>query len=312
MSKVLTVTLNPAVDVSASVEQLIPARKLRCAGERRDAGGGGINVARVAHRMGADVMAAYLAGGVVGELLNELVAAEGVPHAMFEVAGQTRESVNIVERSTGREYRFIMPGPTIAEDEWRGFLSRFSELIRSTSMVVLSGGLPPGAPQDAYAVMARAAKAAGARVVLDASGPALRAGLDEGVFLIKPSIDELREYAGESMTTQADWKRVSRALIEVQAAEVVVLSLSAEGALLTTKEGAWRARSPAAEVVSTIGAGDSFVGAMVWAIDAGKDLKDAFRYGVAAGTATLLAPGTQLCRREDVMRLADEVELAPV
>jgi 6-phosphofructokinase 2 len=159
--------------------------------------------------------------------------------------------------------------------------------------------------------MARTARAKGARVVLDASGAALRAGLGEGVFLVKPSIDELREFTGEALTAQADWLYASRKLIEEGAAEIVVLSLSAEGALLVTAEGAWRARPPAAKVVSTIGAGDSFVGAMVWAIGDGRDIREAFRYGVAAGTAALLSPGTELCRREDVLRLFNDVRLEP-
>lgn len=311
MRGVLTVTLNPAVDASASVGQVVPARKLRCENERRDAGGGGVNVARVGARLGADVVAAYTCGGVVGQLLDELVAAEGVPRAPFAVSGQTRESINIFERSTGREYRFIMPGPTLTQQEWRGFLARFDELLGQAALVVLSGSLPPGAPGDAYATMARAAKARSARVVLDASGAALKAGLDEGVFLIKPSLDELREFTGEVLRTQADRLRASRRLIEARAAEIVVLSLSGEGALLVTGEGAWRARPPPAQVMSTIGAGDSFVGAMVWAIGEDRDIRDAFRYGVAAGTAALLSPGTRLCLREDVLRLFHDVRLEP-
>jgi 6-phosphofructokinase 2 len=311
MRGVLTVTLNPAVDASASVEQLVPARKLRCENERRDAGGGGVNVARVGARLGADVVATYTCGGVVGQLLDELVAAEGVPRAPFAVSGQTRESINIFERSTGREYRFIMPGPTLTQQEWLGFLARFDELLGQAALVVLSGSLPPGAPGDAYATMARAAKARGARVVLDASGAALKAGLDEGVFLIKPSLDELREFTGEVLRTQADRLRASRRLIEARAAEIVVLSLSGEGALLVTGERAWRARPPPAQVMSTIGAGDSFVGAMVWAIGEDRDISDAFRYGVAAGTAALLSPGTRLCLREDVLRLFHDVRLEP-
>ena len=311
MRGVLTVTLNPAVDASASVERLAPARKLRCENERRDAGGGGINVARVGARLGAEVVAAYSSGGVVGQLLDELVAAEGVPRAPFPVSGQTRESINIFERSTGREYRFIMPGPTLTQQEWRAFVARFDKLLDQAALVVLSGSLPPGAPVDAYATMARAAKARGARVVLDASGAALKAGLEEGVFVVKPSLDELREFTGEVLRTQADRLRASRRLIEERAAEIVVLSLSGEGALLVTGEGAWRARPPPAQVVSTIGAGDSFVGAMVWAIGEGRDIRDAFRYGVAAGTAALLSPGTRLSRREDVLRLFHDVRLEP-
>jgi 6-phosphofructokinase 2 len=309
MGAILTITLNPAIDVSTSVDQLLPSVKLRCAPERRDAGGGGVNVARVAHRLGARVLAAHTSGGIVGKLLERLLAEENVPNLVLPVSGETREDITIFETATGREYRFILPGPNLSGEDWEKCLVRLRALEPSFDLVVLSGSLPPGAPANAYASIASAAKATGARVVVDASGKALSAALEEGVFLTKPNLEELRALVGAPLPDEQSWVEASRRLIEARSAEIVVLSLGSRGALLATKDEVWRAEPAPVEVVSSIGAGDSFVGAMIWALDAGLPLRECFRYGVAGGSAALLASGTQLCTRHDVERLLPRVVL---
>lgn len=312
MGAILTITLNPAIDVSTSVDQLLPSVKLRCAPERRDAGGGGVNVARVAHRLGANVLAAHTSGGIVGKLLDQLLDQEGVPHLALPVSGETREDITVFERATAREYRFILPGPNLSSEDWTTCLERLRELEPRFDLVVLSGSLPPGAPNDAYAAIVRTAKASGARVIVDASGKAQRAALEEGVFLIKPNLEELRALADAPLPDEPSWIEASRKLIEARFAEIVVLSLGDKGALLATKDEIWRAEAAVNDVVSSIGAGDSLVGAMAWALDAGLAVSECFRYGVAAGSAALLAPGTQLCARQDVERLLPRVALRKI
>jgi 6-phosphofructokinase 2 len=305
MGAILTITLNPAIDVATSVDQLLPSIKLRCAPERRDAGGGGINVARVAHRFGASALAAHTSAGIVGQLLERLLLEEGVPNLALPVSGETREDITVFERATAREYRFILPGPTLSGEDWERCLARLRAF--RADLVVMSGSLPPGAPENAYAAIARTFKASGARVIVDASGKTLRAAIEEGVFMIKPNLEELRALADAPLPDEQSWVEASRKLLAARSAEIVVLSLGDKGALLATKEETWRAEPAPVDVVSSIGAGDSLVGGMAWALDAGLPVSECFRYGVAAGSAALLAPGTQLCKREDVERLLPSV-----
>lgn len=309
MADIVTFTINPSIDTSTAVDRIAPIHKLRCAPPHRDPGGGGVNIARVAVRFGADVKALCAAGGVMGELLRRLIDREGIPNLVIQLSGETRESFTVFETATGHEYRFVLPGPELREEEWRRCLGALAGLDDEPSFVVASGSLSPGAPSDFYAHFARSAKQRGAKVVLDTSGPPLAAALEEGVYLIKPNLRELTELAGESLGDERAWVDACRRLTQAGHAEIVALTLGDQGALLLARDGAWRAPALPITPVSTVGAGDSFLGAMVWALAAGFKIEDAFRYGVAAGSAALLSPGTGLCRRDDVERLLPDVVL---
>ncbi|WP_321899217.1 1-phosphofructokinase family hexose kinase [Burkholderia cepacia] len=306
MTEIVTVTLNPAVDVSTSVEHIVDTHKLRCARPRRDPGGGGINVARTVHRLGGDCVALYLAGGPTGDVLTLLLEAEHVPSVRLRIAGETRENVCVTETATGREYRFLMPGPSVTAAEWRDCAARIAALQPTPRYLVLSGSLPPGAPDDLYATLARTAAANGSRVVVDAAGPALRAALDAGVHLVKPSLDELSALAGEPLD-EASACRKAGELVAQGRADIVALTLGARGAWVVTRERALRLPGRPAAVCSTVGAGDSFVGGMIWALARGVPFDDACRYALAASAASVEHPGTALCTREDVERIHAEL-----
>jgi 6-phosphofructokinase 2 len=309
MADVVTLTMNPSIDLSVSVERVAPFHKLRTSDERRDPGGGGINVARVLKRLGADVAAVYPSGGALGQLLRQLVDREGIAELTIPIGGETREDVTVVERSTGNQFRFVLPGPQLSEHEWHACLGKFDALDRRTRFVVCSGSLPPGVPDDFYGRVAAAVKQANRKVVIDSSGPSLRAAVQRGVYLVKPNLNELRSLFGEQLQTQVDWIKACRSLIDKQQAEIVVLTLGEQGALLVTGNDVLRAQALPIKPVSVVGAGDSFLGAMIWSLTAGHDMDTAFRYGVAAGSAALLLPGTELCLREDVERLVSDVKL---
>lgn len=309
MTDILTVTMNPAVDIATSTDRVVPTHKLRCDVPQRHPGGGGVNVARVVHRLAGDCAALYPAGGASGEFMRQLLDEEGVTSICVGITGETRESFSVSERSTGQEYRFVLPGPALLSHEWQACLDRVAGLDEAPRYLVASGSLPPGVPSDFYARLTRLVKPLGVKVVLDTSGPALAAALEEGVYLVKPSLRELRDLFGQPLETEVQWRRAAEQLVEQGKAQVVVLSLGEGGAWLVTAEGACFAPSLPIKVVGTIGAGDSFVGAMVWALAQGLDLKDAFRYGVAAGSAALLTGGTGLCLPADVARLHGEVIL---
>ena len=309
MESIVTLTANPAIDVSTGVEEIVPTRKLRCTAARRDAGGGGINVARVVRRLGSEVAAIYPAGGSTGRLLAELVEREGVRSVAIAVRPETREDFTVQERKSGNQYRFVLPGSPLAEPEWQACLDALKAIAGRPRFVVGSGSLPPGVPDDFYARAARIAKADGAKMVVDTSGPAFAAALTEGVYLVKPNLRELQELTQVPLSDQAAQIKACRTLIETGAAEVVALTLGAHGALLVTRESAQLARAQPLEPVSAVGAGDSFVGAMVWRLAGGAGILEAFRYAVAAGSAAVLNPGTELCHAADVTRLYERIEL---
>ncbi len=312
MPGIVTLTVNPSIDLSTSIDKMMPMSKLRCAPAHHDPGGGGINVARVVTRLGADVKALYTTGGAMGQLLRRLMDGEGISSVAIPVAQEIREDVTVFEESTGHQYRFVFPGPTLSEAECQALLDTLGSLKGEPEVVVASGSLPPGVPTDFYAQVTRIAKALGARVVLDTSGPALQSALEEGVYLFKPNLRELTALVGAPLDDEAGRIEACRRLVRAARAEVVALTLAEEGGLLVTHEQAWRARPLPITPVSVVGAGDSFVGAFVWSLVAGHDLADAFRYGIAGGSGALLRHGNGLCHKDDVMRLYADVVVEEV
>ncbi len=304
---VLTVTPNPSIDVAASTEVITPEHKLRCVGLHRDPGGGGINVARVLARLGTDCLALFPAGGALGTLLQQRLDEESVPALALRIEGETRESFTVLERSSGREYRFVLPGPRLAAPEWQACLDRVESLLDAFPWVVASGSLPEGMPNDFYARLARLVRSRGGRIAVDASGGALAAALEEGVDLVKPNLRELRELTGQALADEDEWTRAAEELVRAGKARTVALSLGHRGALLVASDERIRAPALDVEIASTVGAGDSFLAAMVWRLSCGRPLEDALRHAVAAGTAALLAPGTSLARHADIVRLAQGV-----
>lgn len=309
MPIVLTLTPNPAVDISTSVARVEPARKLRCSGESRDPGGGGLNVARVASRLGARAVAIYPTGGLVGQRLESLVQREGVESVVVPIQGETREDLTVLDETTHEEYRFVLPGPHLRDAEWMQCLKALADIDLKPDFICASGSLPPGAPDDFYARVAEIAEIRGVRFALDTSGRALKAALRDRVHLIKPNLAELRELVAGALDEDSSLIGACRALIAQGRTEVVALTLSAQGALLVTADAAWRAQPLPIQPLSTVGAGDSFLGAMVWALASKLSLEEAFRYGAAAGAAALLAPGTDLCGAANVRRFLPQIEI---
>ena len=308
MPALITLTLNPALDLATTTDHVAPTHKLRCGPVQRFAGGGGINVARVLHRLGADVCAWALAGGAAGTQVRQLLAAEGVPTLLQPISGDTRENFSVVETTTSEEFRFVLPGPTLQPAEWQACLDALATHTPPPRWLIASGSLPPGTPDDFYAQLARAASGRGVRVAVDTSGPPLAAALQAGVALVKPSLRELRDVMQKPLEHAADWCTAAQSLVHSGAADIVALSVGEQGAVLATREGVWQA--PALNVPATsgtTGAGDCFLATLVWALDRGDAPAEALRWGVAAGAAALLHPGTTLAQADDVRRLVRSV-----
>jgi 6-phosphofructokinase 2 len=309
---IATITINPAIDIFVNVSRVEPTKKLRCSAPKRDPGGGGINVARVAHRLGSSVAAIYPTGGAIGKLLQRLVQREGIDSVVTPSHVETRENFTAYEEETGEQYRFVLPGSALHRAEWEACLDKLATLPDKPKIVVASGSIPPGVPNDFYALVARHAKKLGAQMVLDTAGPGLKAALAEGVTLIKPNITELSDFVAKPLKRDVDCIAAARKLITAKQVEAVALTLGEDGALLVTAQGAWRAEPMKIEVVSTVGAGDSFLGGLVAAVAAGEPLDHAFRMAVAAGSAAVMSPGTELCREEDVRELLEDVKISEV
>jgi 6-phosphofructokinase 2 len=306
MTDILTITLNPALDVLTSIDKVSDTHKMRCGAVIKHPGGGGVNVARVLHRLGANCVAAYLAGGVTGERHHKLMSAEKVRCHVMPIAEETRESFSVHETSSGNDFRFVLPGPKVTATEYEACFEYVAQHMPK-KFLVISGGLAPGVPDNFYARLVVLAKQHGVRVVLDTNGPALAEALKVGVYLFKPSWRELRDLTGQDLPDEEAQIAAAQLLIQTGQTEIVALSLGAEGALVVNAHKHWRASAIQVDVQTTIGAGDSFVAGMVWALSRDEGLLRAFQYGMASGAAALLAPGTSLCTAEKMHQLITNI-----
>ncbi len=304
--RIVTLTLNPAIDTSLEAEEMIHSDKVRTIGERIDPGGGGINLARVLARFGAPVHAIFLAGGSTGRLLDRLVQREGVERTCVPIAGETRVSVTVYERSTGREYRLVPEGPTLSEPEWRDCLKRVTDI--DCDYFIASGSLPAGVPRDFYARVSQALAERAVRFVLDASGEELKQTLGTSrIFLLKSSRSELESLVGSALRDVEAVLDTASQIVSSGSAENVAVSLGADGAILATHAGVEYLPAINIAARSAVGAGDSFLAAMIYAFACNADPSTSLRLGVAAGAAATLSPGTDLCHPWDVTRLAAQL-----
>jgi len=303
---VVTVTPNPAVDGFAEVDHVVPDRKLRCGIPEHDPGGGGINVARAIRELGGAAEALWSRGGHGGDRLATLLDRAGIAHRPVPVDGDTRTNLTVLEGTSGRHYRFVLPGPVLHGDDVGRWLTVIADLSPPPAYLVLSGSLPPGLPDDFYA---RLANATGdeTRVIVDSSGEAVVRAVDAGVFLVKPNIRELGQIVGEELEDDAHVEAAARKLIDRGRTDVVVTSLGAGGAIVVTADHCAHVRSPTVPIRSRVGAGNSMVAALVLGLARGLGVHEAVRFGVAAGAAAAMTPGTRLCRREDADRLYERM-----
>lgn len=308
MKTILSLTINPAIDASCSVEAVFPDHKLRSGPVCHEPGGGGVNVSRAIRNLGGDSTVFYLAGGPSGQMLGILLDREGLKHEAMLIEDWTRENFTVTERTSGQQYRFVTPGPDLRPEEWQSCLAKIGSLDPMPDFVVASGSLPPGAPMDFYGRLAQVVSAKNTRFVLDSSGAALVEGLRGGrVYLVKPSMRELRTAVGRELVHEKEQEEGAMEIVENGQAQIVVVSMGAAGALLVTAKDCKRIRAPAVPVKSKVGAGDSMIAGTVLGLARDMPLRDAVRLGIAAGSATVMMPGTQLCRRGDAERLFEQM-----
>lgn len=302
---ITTLTVNPSLDKSTHFSGLVPEKKIRCEKPRYDAGGGGINVSKAISKLGGDSLCVFTSGGSPGEMLQELVTKEGIETLVIKTKNWTRENFIAFENTTKSQYRFGFPGNEFLEAEKDSILSTISEL--ETNFLVISGSLNEGLKADFYQKIIEIAKGLGTKVIVDTSGEALEKVVETGVYLIKPNIGELAKLIGVERLELPEVEQAAKDLIAKGSAEIVVVSLGADGAILVTKEETHLVKAPKVEKKSTVGAGDSMVGGMVWALSQNKTLKEVIQLGVCCGTAATMNEGTQLFKKEDVEKLFKEI-----
>ncbi|WP_305097190.1 1-phosphofructokinase family hexose kinase [Croceibacterium aestuarii] len=306
MFEIATLTMNPTIDVALEVDRIRHTHKLRGHSETHAPGGGGICVARVFVRLGGNARCYYLSGGPMGAALDGLLDLHQLVRKRIPIGGETRLCTTVYDRESGKEYRFMAEGPVVAEAEWRACLDAIAEV--RCDYLVASGSLPQDVPADFYARVARVAEKRGIRFVLDSSGPALAQGLaGPPVFLVKPSLGEFRALTGLPLESEDAIAAAAAELARRGPAEHVVVTMGRDGALLANADGVLRLPSPQVTTASATGAGDSFVAAMVHALASGRDVREAFRFGMAGGAAAVLTPGSGLAPAAEIHRLYEQM-----
>lgn len=303
IKNILTITLNPTVDKSTTVDNIKPEKKLRCTAPKFEPGGGGVNVSRGLARFGINSIALFTSGGRTGELLQELIEKEEVTTLPIPVSAETRENFIVVDTSHNEQYRFGMPGEDITAKEIEIIDQKINSLSPFPEIVVVSGSLPPGIDAAYLRTLVKSLKAKGAKVIVDTSGDALTEVLKEGVYLLKPNLGELGSFTGNDNLDNESADEAAKQLIDEGKAEIVVVSLGPQGAYLVSKDESIHVPAPSVKKRSTVGAGDSMVAGMVSVLAKGGTLTEMARMGVACGSAATMAEGTGLFTKENAEKL---------
>jgi len=303
MPLIVTLTLTPSLDSATSTAKIYPEGKLRCQTPVFEPGGGGINVARAITHLGGQATALLPSGGPTGVHLVELLQQEGVIVDARPTHDWTRQNLHVVSEATGEQFRFVMPGAALHDDEWQQLLAKIAQLP-TDSLLILSGSLPPNMTTQAVTELLQCAKDHHLRCVVDSSGEALKAAVAfGGLELLKPNQSELAELSGQTLDQPDQVVTAARLLISQGAAKRIVVSLGPQGALGVDAEQCVQVVPPPVTKRSTVGAGDSMVGAMVMKLADNASLVDMVRFGVAAGTAATMNQGTKLCSKDDTTKL---------
>lgn len=310
---VVTLTLNPALDMSSDVPALIPDQKLRCSDPLLDPGGGGLNVSRAIAALGGESLALVALGGLTGDRLAGLIRTEGVPFLALTAPGETRQSLTVTETTTGRQYRFMLPGPKWSEADQERVFTLLRASARPGAYGVISGSQPPGVPVDFPARLARAMP--GLNVVLDTSGPALIEAVSNpipGLAILRMDGEEAESLAGHQLVSRSDSADFAEGLVKAGVAQTVIVARGADGSVLVDKDRRIFAKAAKVKVKSTVGAGDSFVAGLVLTLARGDGPEAALAMGTASASAAVTTDATQLCKAEDVLRLLPECVISQV
>lgn len=304
-AEILTVTVNPALDVNSSVAAMIPQQKLRCTPPHYMPGGGGINVSRAIRELGGESHAFVVLGGGTGAHYRKLLDDRGIAAEIWPAEGETRFSFSVLDESSGNHYRYVLPGPAMAATEGDRILARLSQMAAAGyRYVVASGSLASGVRPDFYGRLADLARGHGARLVLDTQGEALRGALPYHPHIIRLADYEARDLLGTANRTPGE---LAQSLCAETQAEIVIITLGEQGAVCCTETRCFEVRPPRVDVHSAVGAGDSFVAALTIGLTRRWSIENAVRYAVAAAASAVTTSFNELCERETVDRYFLEI-----
>ncbi|MCB0747079.1 MAG: 1-phosphofructokinase family hexose kinase [Ignavibacteriae bacterium] len=304
---IVTITMNPSIDISTKIDNVSPDRKLRCEEPTYEFGGGGLNVSHAIKNLGDESLAIYPYGGKNGELLFQLLENARIESLPIAIEGSIRENFTVIEKSSGRNFRFVMPGPELKENEWNKIIEIIHDMRDEVNYLVASGSLPKGVPSDFYAKLADCCKQDKIKMIIDASGESLKNAVEQGVFLIKPNMREINDLLGEELIDENKISENVQNIIRKSKTENVVLSLGSGGAMLITENNCKIFRTPTVQIKSKVGAGDSMVAGIILKLSEGKEIEEAVKYGIAAGASAVSMPGSQLCEKKYTDELFNKI-----
>ncbi len=304
---ILTLTLNPAVDVSLAADRIIYDDRVYINSESFQPGGKGVNIARVLAAYGADVEAIAPFGGEMGERFAKLLAESQIPVTLIPVEGETRRNVAITDRE-GLTIKLDQKGSPLESDELERIEQRLVKKLSGATWLTLTGSLPPGVPTNYYARLIRIAREHSVKTLLDTTGEALPLALEAGPDLAKPNRPEAERLLGRSLLTESHSAEAAEEIRKMGAAHVI-LSLGSQGAVAAWDGGRLRAVPRTPKTGSPIGAGDVLGATCIWALDKGEPFPTAFRWAVAAGTVAASLPGLGCGTIEDVEAALEEIEI---
>lgn len=304
---IYTLTLNPSIDQHITVKKLIPNDKITPENIRLEPGGKGFNVARVIQELGGETKAFGFSGGHAGNFLKDLLNQEKIEHHLCTIDAETRTNLIIKDRTSATQTRINPPGPRLHQDDVKRLLDIVEKASPRPAFWVLCGSIPPGVGDDIYKRLIKEFQKRGERCVLDTDEAPLKRGLQAKPFMIKPNAFELERLIGRPCRSKTDILAAGSKL--TLSAEIVAITLAQKGAYVFAQNEAWHCSAPAVKVKSDVGAGDSFLGGFLTALDRGYDLISASRWAIAAATGSVIQEGTARCELRDVKRIFKRVTI---
>ena len=306
--KIITITLNPAIDKTIEVPNLNLEQLNKVEAMRSDVGGKGINVSRVLKALGSDSLAMGFAGGNAGQFILQGLSSQGIVHDFITVEGETRTNLKVFDQSTTQITEINEPGPDVRDAHLSDLKERLKRQMTSETLVVLSGSIPKTLPSSTYAELIKMIKEQGAKVFLDADGEVFRTAVGERPNFIKPNNDELERYFGKKLNTEDDILEAIRYFVEL-GVEHVFITMGKEGSYYGSKEHFYKMSPLKVQAHSSVGAGDAFVAAVTHAVSKDEDLENMLRLAVATSAGAVTTVGTNPASAEWIDTHIDQVKL---
>ena len=308
---ILTVTMNPSIDVSYPLNQLNIDTVNRVTKVSKTAGGKGLNVSRVLSQLDASLTATGVIGGHFGDYLTEQLDKDGISHSFSKIAGETRSCIAILHE--GKQTEILESGPEVSKEEQAEFVANFEKLLADTSFITISGSLPKGIGHDFYSLLIEKATAADVKVLLDTSGETLKTSIESAYkpFLIKPNETEIADLLGKDINSESELIDALEAK-EFDGIEWIVVTLGADGAIVKKGRDYYRVSIPKINVVNAVGSGDSTIAGLAYALSQEKAPEDVMKSGMVTGMLNTQEEKTGFINVDNFDSLFDQIKVEKI